>query len=458
MAIAPVDSQEPKAAPSRRRDTFWMSNCRSQIPIDLESCSDGGVRSNRFASTCAVVLNADQDPRVGMLVRVDSLPGEAEAGELLKQRALRDFGPIPCDKDERRGASYKLALSPSDAPVPVLFKYALTLIGLPAHGPGEKVAWWVNFTYRGEWCELAHQKFGLRLYLRTEKPEEEARNIQVQIVNKLRASMRTVEKLIVDAAPELLGKGNATVVNQHESLRRAYVYFRERAIAPLFIEDERITHEPTEGGLIRAAYSFKSGKFQMQLNAFHDMVAAISAYVSLLEHVLVLALAFSGFNAERDNLTGVIGSRWGDKFDRLLGKTGEAARYRRRLTDVVERWRNPYSHGGFEKGHGATIYLHTPGVNAAVPIGLTSVSSSPLFSFMPASETDITQVFELFDEIDAWLESELPEGMQWINSGLNVRFDESFCALLAQARHEGDFAGFLAYFEYQQMMIDNMDY
>ncbi len=337
-------------------------------------------------------------------------------------------------------------------------KYALNLIGLKAYGPGEKVAWWVEFTYRGEWCELAFQKFGLRLYLRTEVSEEEARKTQVQIVKQLRSSIHTVEKLILDAAPELLGKGNATVVNQHWSLRRAYEYFRERAVDPVFIQDERITHEPVEGALIQAAYTFTSGRVQMKMNAFHDMVAAITAHLSVLEHDLVLALAFSGFDPAEDDLTAVIGSRWGDKFDRLLGKEGDAARYRQRLTDVVERWRNPYSHGGFEKGHSATIYLHTPGVNEAVPVGLTRVRSSPLFSFFSASETDITQVFELFDESDRWLESELPEAMRWINSGLDVRFDESFRLLLAQAREENDFDGFLHFFEYRQSTIDNMDY
>ncbi len=47
---------------------------------------------------------------------VDALPGEAEAGERLKQTALRDFGPVPEDR-ERRGRSYKLTLSSDDAPV-----------------------------------------------------------------------------------------------------------------------------------------------------------------------------------------------------------------------------------------------------------------------------------------------------------------------------------------------------
>ena len=107
--------------------------------------------------------------------------------------------------------------------------------------------------------------------------------------------------------------------------------------------------------------------------------------------------------------------------------------------------RNPYSHDGFEKGCGATIDLHTPRV-AAVPVGLTRVRSSPQFSFLPASETDITEVYDLFDEIDSWLESELPEAMRWIPPGLHAHFDEHLRSLLAMAREENDFDGFLHYF------------
>jgi len=68
---------------------------------------------------------------------MDTLPGEAEAGERLKQTALRGFGPIPEDH-EPWGPSYKLTLSQDDAPVPSLLKYALTLIGLKAYGPAER--------------------------------------------------------------------------------------------------------------------------------------------------------------------------------------------------------------------------------------------------------------------------------------------------------------------------------
>lgn len=394
-----------------------------------------------------------------MLVRMEALPGETKAAERLRQTALRDFGPVAADDREdprwEDVPSYRMTVSPDDAPVPDLYKYALGLIGCPAYGPGEKVAWWVNFTYRDERCSLALQKFGLRLYLRTERTEDEALDTQKHIVKQLRSSMRTIERLIVDAAPDLLGKGSATVRNQHASLRRAYEYFRERAEQPFHIEDEHETGESPLGGTWS---TFRSGKLQMQLNSFHDMIAAISAYVSLLEHDLVLALAFSDFDPHTDNLTELIGSRWGEKWDRILGKDGCAGRYWQRLLDVVERWRNPYSHGGFEKGHGATIYLHTPGANAAVPIGMTRVRDSPLFSFMPAGETDIAEVFALFDEIDALLAKELPEAVEWIDSGLNVRYDEEFRAEVAEAIRAGQFERMVEHHGYRHDMYVNMDF
>jgi hypothetical protein len=389
---------------------------------------------------------------------MNGLPGEARAGEQLRRTALRDFGPALEHGDDPRWdrALHKFTLMPDEAPVPVLLKYALTLAGLKAGGPGEKVAWWVNFTFQDEACTIAHEKFGVRLYLRTDRPAEEARQIYVQLVKKLRGTTRTVERLILDAAPGILGKGNATVLNQHHSLRRAFDYFRERAEKPTHVEDEYVIG----GGPSPVAKwsMITSGKTQMRLNSFHDMIAALSAYLSLLEHDLVLALPFADFNPEVDNVTDLIGARWGDKWDRVVGKSSHALEFRRRLSEVVERWRNPYSHGGFEKGHGATIWLRTPGVGAAVPVGLTRVRESPHFSFVGAGESEIADVFALFDEIDSWLAGELPEATLWIASGLDVRYDDEFRSLFAVAKAESGFDSFLEYHEHRQAQIDNMDY
>ncbi|WP_066303496.1 hypothetical protein [Arthrobacter luteolus] len=334
----------------------------------------------------------------------------------------------------------------------------MRLAGFQIGGPREKVEWWALFAYKGVGASLAHEKFGLRLYIPADLTEDEDKKLLTEIQTQLRAATRVVEKDLLAAAPQMLGDGRAIVVNQHLSLDRAYSYFRSRALDPVVVEDTSIEYGEGElpEGLARA-WTFQSGKIEMQLNAFHDMIAAITAYLSRLEHDLVLALAFSNFDPGVDNLTSFIGSRWGEKFDRVLRQVNGGTQYRSRLTAVVERWRNPYSHGGFEKGHAATIYLQAPDIGA-IPVGLTKVRDSPRFSFLPGSESTIEEVFNLFDKIDSWMRSELPEAMQWISSGLDVRFDSDFRALVDEARERNEFEELVGYFEHRQAIVDNMDY
>src|SRR6185312_1765293 len=166
-------------------------------------------------------------------------------------------------------------------------------------------------------------------------------------------TVSTVEGLLAQTAGDTLNAGNVTVVNQHRKLRHAYDYFRARATNPDVVEDVHESGTFDGGG---SWSSFLSGKEVMAMHAFHDLVAAISAFLSCLEHDLFLTLPFLDFDRTKDDLTKIIGDRWGEKWRRVVGHSDrEAVRLRERLTAVVERWRNPYSHGGFEKGYGATV-------------------------------------------------------------------------------------------------------
>lgn len=378
-----------------------------------------------------------------------------DAAARLKRTALRDFGPPRSREDlARTTPSHRVTFMPHEAPVPVLLRYALTLIGLKHSGPGEKVAWWVTFTYKGHDCELAHQKFGLRLWMACDT-EEEAKVLLGEMKRKLISAVRVVEKVLAANAPQILNKGNVTVANQHYRLRRAYNYFRERALNPDLVEDktEYSTHEWGSSSL------FTHGAGVMAMNASHDMIAAITAYLSCLEHELVLALPFLDYDPQKDDLLEIIGSRWGEKWKRVVGHTDpKAVRLRERLTDVVERWRNPYSHGGFEKGHTATIYLHMPGIGA-LPVGMTDVRHSPMFMFHSVGESTINDVFALFDEIDAWMVETMPHVRAWIESGLDVRFDAIFMAQVVGAMEtDGNLDRLIEVCNYQQDQIDNMDF
>ena len=202
-----------------------------------------------------------------------SAPEEA-AGEHLSKTSLRDIGPpIPHGERNYDLPSYRVTLMPQEAPIPVLLRHALTLIGIPHYGPGEKVAWWVAFTYKGYPCELAHQKFGLRLRMGGDLTEDQAGDLLTELRKKLGSAVKIVEGLLAETASDTLNAGHVTVVNQHQQLRLAYDYFRGRATNPDVVDDvsESGTNE------FGSWSSFLLGKNVMAVNAFHDLVAAISA-------------------------------------------------------------------------------------------------------------------------------------------------------------------------------------
>jgi hypothetical protein len=381
---------------------------------------------------------------------------EVAAGGHLSKASLRDFGPpIPHEERNYDLPAYRVTLLPQEAPIPVLLRHALTLIGIGHYGPGEKVAWWVTFTYKGYPCELAHQKFGLRLRIGGDLTEDQAADLLTEIRKKLGSAVKIVEGLLAETASDTLNAGRVTVVNQHHNLSQAYHYYRGRATNPAVIDDVSESGTSESGSWS----SFLLGENVMAMHAFHDLVAAISAFVSSLEHDFVLALPFLDFDPTEDDLTQIIGDRWGEKWRRVVSHSDpEAVRLRERLVTVVERWRNPYSHGGFEKGHGATIYLHTPGLGA-LPVGLSGIRDSPMFSFHAASDTDIEGVFTLFDEIDAYLIKRFPHAMEWINSGLDVRFDTGFMAQVAgYIESEGSLEKLVDEHNRMVDMAANMDY
>lgn len=152
-------------------------------------------------------------------------------------------------------------------------------------------------------------------------------------------------------------------------------------------------------------------------------IAAINAYFSWLEHVLVLALVFTEVDPRDGTLDKHIGDKWGDKFKRVFDpQTRDASRVLAELHDIAETYRNTYGHGGFDKQR-ATIGIHIDGIGA-VPARLTDVRRSPhfeLYPFGPASFSDVTTTL---DEVDRFLrEGPRALAMRYIEGGLDVPFD-----------------------------------
>jgi hypothetical protein len=119
----------------------------------------------------------------------------------------------------------------------------------------------------------------------------------------------------------------------------------------------------------------------------------------------------------------LIGDRWGDKFRKLFDLSdSEAKRSYDRLHEIAETYRNPYSHGGFDK-QGAALWFHLDGIGA-VPAGLSDIRSSPHFELFPIQPQSFATICATIDDTDRWLRGgRYAAAFEWVDARLNVAFD-----------------------------------
>jgi hypothetical protein len=237
--------------------------------------------------------------------------GDAE-NDIDRRLRLDLKGFQPAERDDPGFAmafgrpQYKFPLDPLRLPLPSIQRLALAILGCNNLGRGEKLAWEHTFQVDGVHCSLALQKFGLRLYVSREVGEETAAEALVETIVKrlLKAQRRLERELLRPYSVEQIRLGRVTLRNQHSGLRATYEYFRDGA---------RLAYE----GKGRLARDAPGGGFRLlpdRVEGWHNTVAMVTAYFSLLEHNLVLALPFIRFDPSTDSVTEFIGKRWGDKF------------------------------------------------------------------------------------------------------------------------------------------------
>ena len=120
--------------------------------------------------------------------------------------------------------------------------------------------------------------------------------------------------------------------------------------------------------------------------------------------------------------------------------------------------RNTFAHGGFEKA-GASLFFHLPKVGA-IPVILTKIKDSPHFNFFPIEEDKFNNICALLDQFETWLKSgKLAQGIKYIESGLNVPFDEESISKFNEAMESDDeFDKLIEHWSYLNDQDTNMDF
>lgn len=348
---------------------------------------------------------------------------------------LSRFGP-PSDK--RWEGTFACRVAREQAPVPWLVYLVLVQIGgLKDIGRHEKTLWQVPFRFDGIDAVIRHEKFGLRLYIdRGGLHGRDSSTVAEDILSKLRALITAAERdILKDLAARRLDDGRVTLVNQNHPLRGAYEHFRREAQESLAASRDPDTTEIGEPGTDGWLTIGLSRRFERTEIGSYNGLAAINAYFSWLEHVLVLMFAFASEPPTKSRLASHIGNRWADKFKSIFDMhEPDTGRVYADLHDIAETYRNTYGHGGFDK-RGAAIAVHVEGIGA-VPAALSDIRSSPHFEAYPFATESFTDVTTKLDRVDAFLQhGPMSLAKRYIDSGLDAAFDPSSrSALLRAAR------------------------
>jgi hypothetical protein len=354
--------------------------------------------------------------------------------------ALAEITPPVDENHPTQWSGYQLDFE--EFPTPDLVRFALTrLRDIKALGPGEKVAWSIDACFGDVPFQIAYRKFGFQLVVPKGTPEEIAQRLILCLKKAARLAARSLEEV----AHQQIDSGNVSIDNKYRIFDGAYQFFRQEASA-------RFQENPNSGfGVVFAPKFAEAG---------YCAGAMVNAYFSRLEHLLVLALPFTDFDPGNGALRKFAEALWDDKFTTVFDlSTDEVAkRTRDMLGKIKKQFRNPISHGGFDK-KGTAFHFHVPGI-AAVPALLSNYKVSIERFVTSITKPEFETLCAELDDCDRLLEStKLGPGIRFAQRLLPVSFSETQRMKYRNvAEHPERFEAFL---EHETDILDmhmNMDY
>ncbi len=320
-----------------------------------------------------------------------------------------------------------------------------------SYRPMEKTAWAIRLQFKGKPIRLEHGKFGMRMA--TVKPP--GKRILNEFVRLLYKALPLTDKALQPHVEEQVRAGNVTVRNRHHLFRHRYEFLREEANGA-FAQPSPDLGDLIRGALTERRAAISADPFKAEREGFFLGGAAIDAYFSWLEHILLLILPFAKRDLVDPDLVEFIRANWRDKLKAIWNVS--TSRERKKLYDslleIKERLRNPITHGGFDSSQ-SSLGVHMPYVGA-IPANLSRFTEG-MFPLQEASFADACQLFDRVDN-ELW-EGDTSYGMTFADSGLDVAFDEGSRKeyLSAMTSHE-DFCAWLDALSRHVDNLVNMDW
>jgi hypothetical protein len=319
--------------------------------------------------------------------------------EAIRERATKAIAPLkPADRTRRYEMGTTRTKAGYKLPEYYLVYFLLVeLLKFPHGGRGEKVAWAIPVEYEGSFALIEHRKLGLGIFS-TATAEDEL--VAERIVRAIERGVKAANPFFDHLAAEAVHRSKLNVTNNSGWLFNRYEYlrgqFRDKAASA---EARKGEVEKTEKVLPNGTKSVESSMpaFALRQEAEWVGIAAIDAFFSWTEHVLIHIAILQGKLKTGEEVADLAAAEWSEKVKTAIGLSDAKVKSLfDELLTIRRQIRNYMAHGAFGK-QGEAFQFHSSA--GAVPVNLTDPDGRDNFSmwFGPSfDEASAIETAELF--------------------------------------------------------------
>lgn len=280
------------------------------------------------------------------------------------------------------------------------------LLRFPNLGKFEKIAWSVPIDFEGTTYLVEHRKFGVGIFCENPDAHEDQAK---RIVSLISSGVKVADSFFRSLADDAVRQSHINVKNNSSLVFQRYEHlrdkFRETWAEGLAREGEVVTLTAdqvsgTSNPIKLAEHKFPS--FKLMREARWIGIAAVDAFFAWTEHVFIHLAVIQGRVTTGDEVAGLIGAEWQEKYKQALDITDkDSKRFYDLLGAFRRQIRNYMAHGAFGK-QGEAFSFHSGA--GAVPVMLDEVRGTIRFSLL-SGETEFEEQIALstIEEFIAYL-------------------------------------------------------
>lgn len=321
--------------------------------------------------------------------------------DVIRERVTKAIAPL---KPVERGGRYAIGTTRTKSgqglPAYYLVYFLLVeLLKFPHGGRGEKVAWTIPVDFDGNLALIEHRKLGLGVFSAA-TPEDEL--VAERIVNAIQRGVKVAKSFFDHLATEAVHNSKLNVKNNCAWLFSRYEYlrdqFREKASSAEARKGEVERTEETLADGTKVVSSWMPA-FALRQEAGWLGIAAIEAFFSWTEHVLIHIAILQGKLKSGQEVADLAAAEWSEKVKVAIGlDDAKVKSLFDELLTIRRQIRNYMAHGAFGK-HGEAFEFHSSA--GAVPVNLTDPDGRDGFSMwfgMSFDEAGAIETAESFIE------------------------------------------------------------